>query len=306
VTVGLLALAYGLTATSERDWADPRVFGSLLVSTIFLAAFIWSEERGPSPMLPLGLFRSSTFSGANIVTLLLYFALSGAFFFLPFDLVWIQGYSAAMAGAAFLPFTLIMGGLSRWSGGFAGRYGARLPLTVGPVIAAAGLALFAVPSNGGSYWATFFPGMVVLALGMTVSVAPLTTTVMGSVEDRHAGTASGVNNAISRIAGMLAVALLGAFAVGTFGSALDARLTELQVASDLRLALKAEVPKLAEAQVPSQVQGEQRSVLKRALDESFVQSFRLVMLVSACAALASALCAWLMTAPSASRKTRPR
>jgi hypothetical protein len=115
-----------------------------------------------------------------------------------------------------------------------------------------------------------------------------------------------INNAVSRIAGMLAVALLGAVAVGTFESALDARLSELQVGSDIRSALKAEVPKLAEAQVPSQVQGEQRLVLKRALDESFVQSFRLVMLNSACAALASALCAWLMTAPSASRKTRPR
>jgi len=293
VTVGLLALAYGLTATSQRDWADPLVSGPLLVSAAFMAAFIWSEARGPSPMLPLGLFRSPTFSGANVMTLLLYFALSGAFFLLPFDLVQIQGYSATLAGAAFLPFTLIMGGLSRWSGGLIDRYGARLPLTVGPVVAAVGLALFAFPNLDGSYWTTFFPSMVVLGLGMTVSVAPLTTTVMGSVDDRHAGAASGVNNAISRIAGILAIALLGAFAVGSFGSALDARLIELRVTPVIRLALKAEVPKLAEAQVPSQVQGEQRLVLKRALEESFVRSFRLAMLVSACAALASALCAWL-------------
>jgi hypothetical protein len=148
--------------------------------------------------------------------------------------------------------------------------------------------------------------MVVLGLGMAVSVAPLTTTVIGSVEDRCAGTASGINNAISRIAGMLAVALLRAFAVGTFGFALDPRLTELHVASDIQLALKAEVPKLAEAQVPSQVQGEQRLVLKQALEESFVRSFRLAMLVSACVALASALCAWLTTAPLAGWKTRTR
>jgi EmrB/QacA subfamily drug resistance transporter len=306
VTVGLLALAYGLTASSERGWTHPSVSGSLLVSAIFMTAFIWSEARGPSPMLPLGLFRSSTFSGANVMTLLLYFALSGAFFLLPFDLIQIQGYSATLAGAAFLPFTLIMGGLSRWSGGLIDHYGARLPLTLGPLVASAGFALFALPSIDGSYWTTFFPGMVVLGLGMAVSVAPLTTTVIGSVEDRYAGTASGINNAISRIAGMLAVALLGALAVGTFGFALDARLTELHVASDIRLALKAEVPKLAEAQVPSQVQGEQRLVLKRAVEESFVRSFRLAVLVSACVALASALCAWLTTAPLAGRKTRPR
>jgi MFS family permease len=282
------------------------VSGSLLVSAVFMTAFIWSEARVPSPMLPLHLFRSSSFSGANVMTLLLYFALSGAFFFLPFDLIQIQGYSATLAGAAFLPFTLTMGGLSRWSGGLIDHYGARLPLTVGPMVAAAGIGLFAFPNIDGSYWTTFFPGMVVLGLGMTVSVAPLTTTVMGSVEDRHAGAASGINNAISRIAGMLAVALLGAFAVGTFGFALDARLSELQVASDLRLALKAEVPKLAEAQVPSQVQGEQRLVLKRALEEAFVRSFRLAMLVSACVALTSVLCAWLTTAPLAGLKTRPR
>jgi EmrB/QacA subfamily drug resistance transporter len=306
VTIGLLALAYGLTATSEQGWTHSSVSGSLLVSAIFMTAFIWSEARGASPILPLGLFRSSTFSGANAMTLLLYFALSGAFFLLPFDLIQIQGYSATLAGTAFLPFTLIMDGLSRWSGGLIDHYGARLPLTLGPLVAAAGFALFALPNIGGSYWTTFFPGMVVLGLGMAVSVAPLTTTVIGSVEDRYAGTASGINNAISRIAGVLAVALLGAFAVGTFGFALDARLTELQVASDIRLALNAEVPKLAEAQVPSQVQGEQRLVLKRAVEESFVRSFRLAMLVSACAALASALCAWLTTAPLAGRKTRPR
>jgi EmrB/QacA subfamily drug resistance transporter len=304
--LGLAALVYGLTAASERDWTHPSVSGALTVSAILMIAFICRETRASSPMLPFGLFRSVTFSGANIMTLLLYFALSGAFFFLPFDLIQIQGYSAALAGAAFLPFTLIMGGLSRWSGGLTDRYGARLPLIVGPVVAAAGLALFALPNIGGSYWSTFFPGMVVLGLGMTISVAPLTTTVMSSVEDRHAGTASGINNAVSRIASMLAVALLGTLAVGAFGSALDTRLTDLPVTPEIRRALNTEVAKLAEAQVPLQARGEQRSVLKQALKESFVQSFRFVMLISASVALLAALCAGLTTGSPAGRKTQPR
>jgi MFS family permease len=195
-----------------------------------------------------------------------------------------------------------MGGLSRWSGGLVEHYGARLPLTIGPTVAAAGLALLASSSLSGSYWAAFFPGMAVLGLGMSVSVAPLTTTVMGSVEDKRAGTASGVNNAISRIGAMLAVALLGAVAAGNFGSALDARLNDLQVASEVRLSLKAQAAKLAGAQMPSQVQGEQRLAVERALSESFVQTFRVVMLVSAWVALGSALCAWLTAAPITARK----
>src|SRR5207245_603570 len=144
------ALAYGLTAASERDWTHPSVSGALIASAILMIALIRREARAASPMLPFGLFRSMTFSGANIMTLLLYFALSGAFFFLPFDLIEIQGYSATLAGAAFLPFTLIMGGLSRWSAGLIDHYGARLPLTVGPLVAAAGLGLLASPNLNGT------------------------------------------------------------------------------------------------------------------------------------------------------------
>jgi EmrB/QacA subfamily drug resistance transporter len=295
--LGLAGLAYGLTAASDFGWMDPIVPGVLLGSGLVLVLFVWHEARAPSPMMPLGLFRSAVFSGANAMTLLLYFALSGVLFFLPFNLIRIQGYSATLAGAAFLPFTLIMGGLSRWSGGLIRHYGARKPLTIGPVIVAAGSALFALPGIGGSYWTTFFPAMAVLGLGMAVSVAPLTTIVMSAAGSQHAGTASGINNAVSRIAGMLAVALLGALVVGVFGATLDTRLAELQVPPEIRRALNAEVPKFAEAKVPPQIEGEQRWMLEKVLDESFVRSFRVAMLVGAGLALTSALCAGLTIRP---------
>lgn len=291
--IGLGAIAYGLTAASDLGWTHAVVLGSLAVGLSILTLFLRSEARAASPMMPLALFRISNFSGANAITLLLYFALGGALFFVPFNLIQVQGYSATLAGAAFLPFSLIMGVLSPWSGGLIDRYGARKPLIVGPLIAAAGFALFAVPEIGGSYWTTFFPAMTALGFGMAVSVAPLTTTVMRAAEDRYAGVASGVNNATARIAGMLAVALLGTVAIGAFGAALDERLERLQISSSTRHALKQEVPKLAEAQVPAQIDGHQRQILERVLDESFVRSFRVAALISAGCALLSALCAAL-------------
>ena len=292
-TAGLAAVVYGLTAASNAGWAHPAVLGPLLAGALILAVFVEYERSATAPMIPVELFRSTTFAGANVMTLLLYLALSSVLFFLPFDLIRIQGYTAAQAGAAFLPFTLIMGGLSRWSGRLIDRYGARAPLTIGPVIVALGLVLLAVPGIGGSYWTTFFPAMVVLGLGMAVSVAPLTTTVMSAVPDRHAGAASGINNAVARVGGMLAVALLGAVAVGVFGAALDRRLAALQAPPEVRSALHAQAGSLAEARVPAQVVGAERERLARAVAESFVSSFRVSALTAAGLALLSAFCAWL-------------
>jgi EmrB/QacA subfamily drug resistance transporter len=290
---GLGLLAYGLTAASNVGWAHGSVLGCLVAGVLVLLLLLWSEAHAASPMLPLTLFRSRTFSGANAITLLLYFALSGELFFLPFDLIDIQGYSATSAGAAFLPFSLIMAGLSRWSGGLNERYGARLLLIVGPAVVAVGLILIALPANGGSYWSTVFPAMTVWGFGMALCVAPLTTTVMQAAGDRYAGAASGINNATARIAGMLAVALLGVVAVGVFRTALDERLERLQIPASIRQALQPEVQKLAEAQLPPQIEDATRQTLRHALNESFVASFRITTLIAAAAALLSATCAWL-------------
>jgi EmrB/QacA subfamily drug resistance transporter len=291
---GLGTLAYGLTAAASTGWTDASVQGCLVASLLLLALLVWWEGRARCPMLPLALFRSATFSGANAITLLLYFALSGELFFLPFDLIDIQGYSAAGAGAAFLPLTLVMAGLSRWAGGLNSRHGSRLLLVSGPLIVASGLVLIAIAPTNGSYWTSVFPAMIVWGFGMALSVAPLTTTVMSSAGQRYAGAASGINNATARIAGLLAVALLGAVAVGTFRAALDARLDRLHVTAGIRQALQPEVQKLAEAQVPPGVDDVTRQALRAALDASFVHSFRVATLIAAAAALLSAACAWLM------------
>jgi EmrB/QacA subfamily drug resistance transporter len=290
---GLGLLAYGLTAASNVGWAHAPVLGSLCASALLLSALLWWEARAAAPMLPLVLFRSLTFSGANAVTLLLYFALSGELFFLPFYLIDIQGYSAAGAGAAFLPFSLILGTLSRWAGGLNERYGARVLLTVGSLVSAAGLTLFALPLRAAGYWSTVFPAMAVWGFGMTLCVAPLTAAVMRSAGDRYAGAASGINNATARIAGMLAVAVLGVVAVGVFSTTLNARLEQLRVPVSLRQALQPEIHKLADAQVPPQADSSARAPLRQALNDSFVDSFRTVSWIAVATALLSGLCAWL-------------
>ncbi|HXQ69149.1 MAG TPA: MFS transporter, partial [Pyrinomonadaceae bacterium] len=204
-TLSLGAVVYGLIESPRLGFSNPVVWAVLIGGVVCLVLFVWHEARAKNPMVPLKLFRSKDFAGANLLTLLLYAALSGMMFFFALNLIQVQGYSATAAGAALLPFIVIMFTLSRWSGGLFDRFGPRLPLMVGPMISAIGLALFALPSVNGNYWTSFFPAVVVVGFGMAVTVAPLTTTVMDSVGEEQAGTASGINNAVSRTAGLLAI-----------------------------------------------------------------------------------------------------
>ena len=295
-TLGLGGLVYGLVEASGRGITDPLVASSLAAGAVLLVAFVVVERgRGPRAMMPLALFRSKTFAGANLLTLFLYAALSGLMFFLPFNLIQVQGYSATEAGAALLPFVLTMFLLSRWAGGLIRRYGARRPLVVGPVVAAAGFVLFALPgAAAGSYWTSFFPAVMLMSLGMSASVAPLTTAVMGAVEERHAGVASGVNNAVSRTAGLISVAALGVVMTAAFARSFDARLRPLEIPAETRAALEAQASRLATIDVRGELKFETKAAIVRAAGESFVSGFRLVVLTAAALALAGGLCAWLL------------
>jgi EmrB/QacA subfamily drug resistance transporter len=261
ITVALGAATFALI---ERQW-----LGGAIAVVAFIA-FIVVERRAHEPIVPLSLFKSRTFTGANILTLLLYGALSAATFLLPFNLIQVQHYSPAKAGAAFLPFVLTMSLLSRWSGALADRIGPRLPLIVGPILTGCGFALMARPGSGGSYWTTFFPGILTLGVGMAITVAPLTTAVMTSIDDeRHAGAASGINNTVARAAGLLAIAFFGALAVTVFARQLAGRLPPNEVAK-----LAAATPR--------------PGIDRRVIDDAFIHAFRINMLAAAALAMASA------------------
>jgi EmrB/QacA subfamily drug resistance transporter len=302
-TLGLGTLVYGLIESSSRGFAHPAVLASLISAIVLLALFVAVEAHSRNPMLPLALFRSRTFTGTNLLTFFLYGALGGTLFFLPLNLIQVQRYSPTAAGAALLPFILIMFLLSRWSGALVQKYGARIPLVVGPLIAAAGFALFALPGVGGTYWTTFFPAVVVLGIGMAVSVAPLTTTVMSSVAGDRAGVASGINNAVSRAAALLAIAVLGIAIFSVFDRALSRRLADLELAPPLRQTLDAQRNRLAGIELPESIPPRERALMRNAIDLSFVDGFRCVMLTGAALAFGSAVAALLLI--GGSRKIRP-
>ncbi len=293
-TLGLGGVVFGLIESQSNGFGDPLVIGSLVLGTLALVAFVFVELRSREPMMPLSLFRSRNFSGANLLTLLLYAGLGGALYFFPFTLIQVHGYSATAAGAAFLPFVVITFLMSRWAGGMVTRYGARLPLMVGPAITAAGFILFALPGTEGSYWTTFFPAVVVMGFGMSLVIAPLTTTALNAVEGRHSGLASGVNNAVSRTAGLLSIPILGIFVFVAFSAGLDSRVADLDLSQEARQQLEAEKVDLGAAEVPQSVGEETAAVVDRAIAESFVTGFRVAMFVAAGLALVSSLAAAIL------------
>ena len=302
-TLGLGGLVYGCIESTNLGWKNPMVFGSLIGGLACLTGFVALEARTSSPMVPLVLFRNRDFSGANLLTLFLYSALGIFFFLFPLNLIQVQQYSATAAGAAMLPLILTMFLLSRWSGGLVARYGARSPLIVGPIIVAVGFVLFAIPAVTRSYWGVFFPPIMVLAFGMALTIAPLTTDVMNSVNQDHVGIASGINNAVARVAGVLAIAVFGIVLISAFGARFDHALQHLSLPSAILQDLRAHETRLAGLQAPANLDPNTRVALANMIQQSFIFAFRIIMLLCTGLALASAAIAQTMLPKAADRAT---
>jgi MFS family permease len=267
-----------------------------------LAGFGVFELRTSFAMVPLELFRNPSFSGANLLTLFLYAAIGIFFFLFPLNLIQVQGYSSTAAGAAILPLILLMFFLSRWSGGLVVRYGPRTPLVVGPLIVALGFVLFTAPSLPHNYWKAFFPAILVLGFGMAVTVAPLTTDVMGSVDQDRVGTASGINNAVARVAGVLAIAVFGIVMVYGFRARLDRSLASFSLPSGIVEKIHAQETGLAGLQVPASLDANTRAAIQDLVRHAFVFGFRIVMVICAGLSVGSAAVAGFMIPNAGERK----
>jgi MFS family permease len=305
-TGGLGSLVYGLIRSSTAGLGDTTVLVPLAAGLLALGTFVFVESKSKKAMVPLSLFRSRDFDGASLFTLLFYMALTGSLYFVPFLLVQVHGYSALAVGGIFLPFVSIAFVLGYLSGWVVTRFGARLPLIVASLALAAGFVLFALPgaNHHGSYWTSFFPAMVVQGFGMALVIAPLTTVALNSVEGPHMGLASGVNNAVCRAGGLLAVAVLGALISVSFSAHLDARLEAMEFSPEVREAIAAKKVHLGAAKAPEGVDAATAARIEEAMAESFVAGFRLIMFVAVGLALASALVAIVIspqhTAPARS------
>lgn len=296
ITASLASITYSLL-----EWPNghPASRVCAVLGLILLAFFFITERRSSSPLVSPQLFRNRNFTGTNLLTFFLYGALSASLFYLPLNLIQIQGYTPAQAGAALLPLVLLMFFLSRWAASLLQRWGARLPLVIGPAITALGYLVLARPQVGGHYWMTYFPAVTILGLGMTISVAPLTTVVMSSVDSAHSGMASGTNNAVSQIAALLALALSAPLFFAQFSTALNRNLRDSHVSSETAALVQSSENQLGAIQTSD-------PQARHAIDDAFVAAFRLITLFAAgSAAAAGGIALLTIRNQPGSRKVEP-
>lgn len=282
IALGLALVTFGFLRMPAMGFGNWQVYLSLITGILLLIIFIAIEAKTRHPMMPLQLFANATFSGANLLTFFLYAGLGAGMLFLSLNLVQVQGYSQLQSGLTFLPFTVMMVCLARFAGTLADKHGPRLLLILGPATAGLGLLILSfVKQTGGpgDYWGTFFPGVIVFGLGMSFTVAPLTTAVMGSVSDQFSGTASGVNNAMTRIANVFANAIFGALAVLFFAGALQVQVKNIGLNPAQKQEVIAQSANLGNARVPVSLHNGQ--IIEQAYHHSFIEAYADIMRISA-------------------------
>lgn len=307
IALGLAAVTFGFLRIPAVGLSNWQVYMSLITGVLLLVTFVVIEKKSKSPMMPLLLFRNQTFSGANQLTFFLYAGLGAGMLFLGLNMVQVQGYSQLQSGLTFLPFTVLMITIARFAGALADKHGPRLLLIIGPALAGLGLLILSfVKQTAGpsAYWTTFFPGIVVFGLGMSFTVAPLTAAVMGSVSDHFSGTASGVNNALTRIANVFANAILGALAVLFFTGALQGEIKNIKLNNKQKQEVIKQSVNLGNAKVPDTFTGQDKAIIEKAYKNSFISAYGDIMRISAGLGFLGSLMAVLFIRNSAVKKEK--
>ncbi len=296
VTLGLAGITYGFIESPKHGFGNLTIISSLLIGGLALIAFIIVQRNSKHPMMPLKLFKSSTFSGGNLLTLFVYAALGGAMFFLPLNLIQIQGYSEINAGMAMLPIIILIAGISSIIGKYVDRKGVRIPLIIGPIITSVGFYLFStygITSDPGEYWNTFFLSFILLGIGMGLTVAPLTIAVMGAISEDNVGIASGINNTVARAAGVLAIAFLGAVVLLYFQKSIENEISVMDISPGMKNEIMIESSKFAAAEVPDGLSEENKMIVQRHLNNSFIGAFNRVVYIASLLCLLGSVMAFI-------------
>ncbi len=287
LAVGLFGIAFGLMSVPSLGFANPKILLSLIGGVIALILFLLEQFKNKEPLVPLQIFKSSLVTGANLVTLLVYFALYGVLFFLVLNFQQVQGYSPVLAGLSMLPPIIIITFFSGPAGGLSDRIGPRTQMILGPALVAFGMALFIIPGIGANYWTHFLPGQILFGTGMCLLIAPLTKSAL-SVPMHYSGAASGVNNAISRIAAMLSVAVLGGVMLISFRINLQTKISQSGLVPEQQNQILAQANKFGGIEIPSSFSESSHETAQTLIKTSFVHAFRQAMTINAILALLAA------------------
>ncbi len=284
----LLGLAWGLISVPDLGWGSPLISISLIGGIISFILFIIVQKKSAHPLIPFKIFDSSLVVGANLATLFLYFALNGVIFFLILNLQQVQHYSPIIAGLCMLPTILLITFLSGKGGSVADKLGPRLPMILGPLTVSLGMALLIIPGTHANYFTQYLPGLILFGLGMAFVIAPLTKSAL-AVEGKYSGAASGVNNAVARIAGLLAVALLGLIVVSLFKAQLTEKINSASMTPVAKHQIMIQQDKLGGIEIPRTFDLHTKHIAQSAIDDSFIYGFRWAMGINALLALISAV-----------------